>query len=544
MIYHHLSRLLALYVIFCAIRADSILQGARDLERKVSMMLKEEPENPKCFAEGRKDFTCFWEEDEERASSVDQYSFTYTYQNENSSRCPLRALPAAGGKKLFICHLNRTQMFVQMDIKVHRGGILIHNRSLLIELLFLLDPPANVTVSRTGQRGQLNVSWVPPPLKYMDDSMMYEVSYATADSHVGQVEVARASSELILRGLQPGTNYKVRVRVKLDGISYNGYWSAWSDPEFMETLPAELDLLIVSLTLVISFIFVGLFLTMLLLSHRRFLVKKIWPAIPTPDSKFQGLFTVYGGNFQEWLGQTNGGLWLTPAFFSSEECPSPLEVLSELSLCPSPPSPPLPPKASRVLTTSRKEDKDVKKVLDERELLERGDSAQTEGWRATPHGHWLMDRLRALHQNPVPCSQSSLLESQDAYVTLNANNRSDDEHLDDILEEALPLEVLFASRKTVLCESHSDLGSVQQSSGSGRLSSQSSFEYPNHVWMPKGPGYTYMAVADSGVSMDYSPMSRVDDIGKVVIYANEYKNEIPAHRRPFLSRQHPVHGDH
>lgn len=46
----------------------------------VSMLLKKEPENPKCFAEGRKDFTCFWEEDEERAGSVDQYSFTYTYQ--------------------------------------------------------------------------------------------------------------------------------------------------------------------------------------------------------------------------------------------------------------------------------------------------------------------------------------------------------------------------------------------------------------------------------------------------------------------------------
>lgn len=53
-----------------------------------------------------------------------------------------------------------------------------------------------------------------------------------------QVEVARASSELILRGLQPGAEYKVRVRVKLDGISYNGYWSAWSEPVFMETLPA------------------------------------------------------------------------------------------------------------------------------------------------------------------------------------------------------------------------------------------------------------------------------------------------------------------
>lgn len=46
----------------------------------VALMLREEPENPKCFAEGRKDFTCFWVEDEERARPVEQYSFTYTYQ--------------------------------------------------------------------------------------------------------------------------------------------------------------------------------------------------------------------------------------------------------------------------------------------------------------------------------------------------------------------------------------------------------------------------------------------------------------------------------
>ncbi|KAK2833923.1 hypothetical protein Q5P01_017812 [Channa striata] len=539
----HLSRVLGFYLMFCAMRTVLIVQGARGFEKKVSLLLKEEPKDPKCFAEAMTDFTCFWEEDEERAGSLDQYSFTFNYQKENSSTCPLRSLPAAGGKKLFICNMNRTQMFVQMYIQVHREGRLIHKRSFFIDQVFLLDPPS-VTVSSTGQQGQLNVSWVPPPLKYMDDSMMYEVSYAVADSHLGwQVEVAGASSELILRGLQPGTKYKVRVRVNLDGITYSGYWSAWSDPVFVDTLPAGFDPLIISLTLIISFILIVLSLT-LLLSHRRFLKKKIWPTIPTPDRKFHGLFTVFGGDFKEWLRQSHGGLWLAPAFSYSEECPSPLEVLSELTQCPSLPSPPLPPKVSRALATDGNKDM-LKTCLDVNESTERGDPvAVMDVWRTTPHEPWSMDRLRALHQlQHVPCSQSCLLESQDAYVTLSTNEYGRKERTDEVPEEALPLSVLFASKKTVLYESHSDLGSMQQSSGSGRLSSQSSFEYPNQSWMPKGPGYTYMAVADSGVSMDYSPMSRVEDFGKGNIYTNEYKNEIPAFRRAFLQRQFPVHDD-
>uniref|UniRef100_A0A3P9LIV0 Erythropoietin receptor n=1 Tax=Oryzias latipes TaxID=8090 RepID=A0A3P9LIV0_ORYLA len=519
----HLRRLFALSLMFCATGTTSLLQGSRNFEQKALRLLKEEPQNPKCFAGGMKDFTCFWVEDEERAGSLDQYTFTYAYQNENSSTCPLTTTPASGGKLLFICHLKRLQMFVQMDIKVHREGMLIHNRSLQIELCFLLDPPANVTVSHTGQQGQLNVTWVPPPLKYKDDSMIYQVVYAPAESHLGQVEVARASSKVILRDLQSSTKYRVQVRVKLDGIAFNGYWSAWSEPVFIETLPAEIDPLIVSLTFIISFIIIVLVL-ITLLSHYRFLLKKVWPTIPTPDSKFKGLFTVYGGDFQEWLGHTSGGLWLTPAFIYSEECQSPLEVLSELSIYPS-----LPPKASKVSTIAMNNDKDAKRGSDD--------------WRATSQEHWLLDRLRAFQQDPLPCSRSSMLESQDTYVALSGHRQSEDKHVVDNLEEMLPLEVLFASRKEARCESHSDLGSVQQNSGSGQLSSQSSFEYTNNVCAPNAPGYTYMAGADSGVSMDYSPMSRVDDIAKVVIYANEYKNEIPAHRGPLLLRQYRIHDD-
>lgn len=240
------------------------------------------------------------------------------------------------------------------------------------------------------------------------------------------------------------------------------------------------------------------------LSSLRFLQKKIWPTIPTPDNKFHGLFSVHGGDFkvrsrlrachqsanirevwtgsgpcvfQEWLRQTSGGLWSAPAVFYSEECPGPLEVLSELSVCSSLPSP---PPACR----DRKEDA------------------------------WPSDPLRALHQHHVPCSPSPL-ESKDAYVTLSAGEQSRDP-----LEEAAPLEVLFA-------ESRSDLGSVRHSSSGSGLS----FEYPSHGWLPKGPGYIYMAGADSGVSMDYSPMSRAEDTGKLVLYANDCRNDIPAPQR-------------
>uniref|UniRef100_A0A4W5PQT7 Erythropoietin receptor n=1 Tax=Hucho hucho TaxID=62062 RepID=A0A4W5PQT7_9TELE len=530
----NLTKLLVFCVLFCA-QKTSIVHGSQALETKVALLLHVEPENPKCFAEGMSDLTCFWEEDEERAGSADQYSFIYTYQNENSSECAVTALPAAGGKRLYFCRLSRTQLFVPLDIRVFRDDLLIHNRSLFIEVVFLLDPPSNLTLTSTGTQGQLKASWLPPSLKYMGDSMMYEVSYAMAGSHIGKVEEVQASSELILRGLQSGTKYKVRIRAKLDGISYSGYWSAWTDPVLMETIPGDLDPLIVSLSLIISLVLTLLSL-IVLMSHRRFLLKKIWPIIPTPESKFQGLFKVYvfvsleyETRYEEWLGHSTGGLWLRPAYFYSEEFPAPLEVLSEVSLGPALPSSALPPKASEALGEEEDEDKKLKRV----------DSALMEGWRETPQEHWLMDQLQSIHQHPAPRTQSSLLESHDAYVTLNSQNHSGEEPLDDILEETLPLQVLFASGRTS-SESRSDLGSLQQSSGSGRLSSQSSFEYPNHTWPPKGSGYTYMAVADSGVSMDYSPMSssKIDDIGKGVIYTNEYKNEIPAHRRPIGT---PIH---
>lgn len=234
---------------------------------------------------------------------------------------------------------------------------------------------------------------------------------------------------------------------------------------------------------------------------------------------------------QEWLEQTSGGLCLTPAVFSPHEHPSPLEVLSELNLYSSLPPTPLSLERAHTAAATDNNGNVATRGSHGRELLENRPSAQ--------HSDPLMDCLRMLHQdkkrNPAPCSQSSLLESQDAYVTLSAAPCSQEGRLEGVAAKDLPLEALFTSKNPAPCDTHSDTGSVPQSSGSGRLSSQSSVEYPNHVWMAKGPGYTYMAAADSGVSMDYSPMSRIDDTVKSVIYANNatYKNDITTHENGF-----------
>ncbi|TRY56049.1 hypothetical protein DNTS_017901 [Danionella cerebrum] len=381
------------------------------------------------------------------------------------------------------------------------------------------DPPRNLTAQVSGKEGQLNVSWLPPLLKYMDDSMIYELRYAQEGSHMAKVEETKASTMLVLRGLLPETKYRLWVRVKLDGVSYKGYWSSWTEPVFAVTPPSSaqdvcvvtfgtgMDPLIVVLVIVIVVILCLLSL-IVILSHHRFLLKKLWPDIPTPEHKFPGLFTVYKGDFKEWMSQSNGSMWGRSIHTFTEELPSPLEVLSEVS------------------QALGEEQKPLGEEEDEEERSDT-DSGLAERWREPPHAQWLMEQLRALQENPESLSQSTLLQSHDTYVTLNQSLSSGKHEEDEVLEETLPLQTLFDSA------SHSDLGSLQQSVGSGRLSSQSSFEYPNHTWPQK---YAYMAVADSGVSMDYSYMSsgRNAEIGKrPAVYSNEYKNEIFGHKWPF-----------
>ncbi|XP_062875049.1 erythropoietin receptor [Trichomycterus rosablanca] len=527
----------------CALCLALFANAGQTFESKVAQLLWDEPENIKCFSERMRDLTCFWEEEMGSNNLLDQYTFTYIYQyqNENSSVCAVSELPmqGAGGKRLFLCRIPQIQFFEPLHLCVFQGERKLYNRTLLIDQVLFLDPPTNLTVVSTGKQGELNVSWWPPAVKYIDDSMMYETRYVTKGSPMRK-EIVKASTKLTLRGLQSSSKYKVFVRVKPDGITYNGYWSTWTEPEFGTTSPSDMDPLIVVLVLTISLIFILLSLAVLW-SHHKFILMKLWPDIPSPEHKFPGLFTIYKGDFQEWLGQSNGSRW--PVHMYTEELPSPLEVLSEVSVMPRISSHtshlrlPATPRTTTFLTEDPQVMEEVKDQIENRGV----DAVFIGQWQEPSHTHWLKEQLRAFQEHPEVLSKLSLLESQDTYVTLNQNSQNAREEVqrEGSLEETLPLQVLFDSKGTSLsAASHSDIGSLQQSSRSGRLSSQSSFEYPNHMFPPKEPGYTYMAVADSGVSMDYSPMSasRISDIGNGTIYANEYKNDILGHRRPLFGQ--------
>lgn len=45
----------------------------------VAQLLHDEADDLKCFVEGKKDLTCFWEEELD-SSSNDRYTFIYSYE--------------------------------------------------------------------------------------------------------------------------------------------------------------------------------------------------------------------------------------------------------------------------------------------------------------------------------------------------------------------------------------------------------------------------------------------------------------------------------
>uniref|UniRef100_A0A6I8N0Q0 Erythropoietin receptor n=1 Tax=Ornithorhynchus anatinus TaxID=9258 RepID=A0A6I8N0Q0_ORNAN len=298
--------------------------------RGVATLLAKEPEDPKCFTQRLEDFVCFWEE--RTNHSKVNYSFFYQLEGEPRKECRLKVTKTARNTVRYTCNfpVADTSCFTPLALSITTGkpNSEVHNRTVFINQVVFLDPPSNLTVRKTEKPGQVHLRWLPPNIPHMTRDIRYEVNFSAVGADMQKVDILEGRTECLIVNLRGQTRYRFAVRAKLDDLSYNGYWSAWSEPATVLTA-SDLDPLILTLSLILLFILL-LLAMMALFSHRRFLKKKIWPGIPSPEHEFEGLFTIHKGNFQLWLGQRNAYLWWGHRFAYLEDQPTLLEVLSEL----------------------------------------------------------------------------------------------------------------------------------------------------------------------------------------------------------------------
>ncbi|XP_036170956.1 erythropoietin receptor isoform X2 [Myotis myotis] len=302
-------------------------------ESKAALLVAHGHKELLCFTERLEDLVCFWEEAASAGISPDNYSFSYQLEGEQWKPCRLHQAPAARGAVRFWCSLPTadTSSFVPLELRVTAAssGAPRYRRVIQINEVVLLDPPAELEARRADEGGHVVLRWLPPPGAPMASLIRYEVNISAggAAGNAQKVEILDGRTECVLSNLRRGTRYTFTVRARMAEPSFDGFWSAWSEPASLLTA-SDLDPLILTLSLILVLILL-LLAVFALLSHRRALKQKIWPGIPSPESEFEGLFTTHKGNFQLWLYQNDGCLWWSPCTPFAEDPPTPLEVLSE-----------------------------------------------------------------------------------------------------------------------------------------------------------------------------------------------------------------------
>ncbi|XP_048378136.2 erythropoietin receptor isoform X1 [Stegostoma tigrinum] len=495
-----------------------------NLEDKMLLVTAAGSEQLNCFTQTLEDLYCFWTEMDDGDPSEYRLSYQYLYQDDNEKKeCHLSAQRIGSNMSRYICTLPTmdVSLFAPLEIEVSlNSSVAMTRRVIYINNIVVLDPPSNVTVQRTGKPGQLHVKWSAPQLKYLENSLLYEVNFSSVGSNVQKVETIKEKTECIILKLESQTEYLVSIRAKPDGVSIDGYWTAWSKPVSAIT-DSDLDPLILSLSLVLVVIIMLLFLT-ILMTHRRMIKEKIWPLVPSPENMFDGLFTVYRGNFQEWLNWSSAQIWWNLQFFSTDEPATTLEILSETkTYCP--------------------------------------------GLPAIKHQEAFLGERSFLVSRPNPFKlqrNEGLLEAPDArevYVVLNQNffpgrpSLSDSCSLaqssNDVSEEEMPLKLLFESSRPGSEEDRSSIGEnssqqdciSRQSSLSNRIEAGSpetriAFDYAKYD--PSGrllylnplrfkweSDRNYLLMSDSGISADFSTTDIPSHGDIASSYTNLYKRD-------------------
>ncbi|KAF1469294.1 Thrombopoietin receptor, partial [Eudyptula minor novaehollandiae] len=230
------------------------------------------PEDILCFSRSFEDLTCFWDEEEEAASS----RTCHFYYWDVPTVCTVSTWRHGAGRTWHVCVFpgQDVRLFTQLHLRVLDATTnqTKYWRELSVDAVGLIAPPVNITARWAGAAGQLCVSWQPPLTDYLN-FFLYEVRCCPTSSsetpcstaldpggqrpgdpsirpasstHTSMARAAAASpgagqglvqahTWAVLQDLQPGVRYHIQVRSKPDGTSMDGVWGPWSQAVAAET---------------------------------------------------------------------------------------------------------------------------------------------------------------------------------------------------------------------------------------------------------------------------------------------------------------------
>ncbi|XP_066548163.1 thrombopoietin receptor isoform X2 [Amia ocellicauda] len=180
------------------------------------------------------------------------------------------------------------------------------------------EPPASLMGKVIG--GRLWLSWE-PPLAQLAAHLRYEIRFSAQDNPHWKhftLELPKNSTVLDVAG---GNQYNIQIRAMVDGQTYDGFWSDWSD-SITVAMPSPvgfLPILIISLVMLLTTIVLIATFPKCLRKTKLFL----WPPVPNLEKVLEGFLTELNKQF------------LPAQSFNSKICndddfpPSRVEIVSE-----------------------------------------------------------------------------------------------------------------------------------------------------------------------------------------------------------------------
>uniref|UniRef100_UPI00398EFFFB thrombopoietin receptor n=1 Tax=Pristiophorus japonicus TaxID=55135 RepID=UPI00398EFFFB len=220
-------------VYFNTIRSVSVsgLENWTFLQEGTASLVSQ-AEDLKCFTRMLDDLTCFWDDSEETNST---YKFFYSIEQNIQEQCHTTSYMVLRNTTRHVCVIPAEDIvlfqpfIIELSESFSNVSKIIQHVS--IESVVLLDPPSDVTVYLNGNPLQLRIGWDPPRNPDINEFLMYEISYWKDKSGPAseKTEIVNTKQQHDLQGLKAGIKYMVRLRTKPDGISFDGFWSAWSE---------------------------------------------------------------------------------------------------------------------------------------------------------------------------------------------------------------------------------------------------------------------------------------------------------------------------